>query len=623
MPLRDDLLNPIPGPNPSGANLRYAPVYDKIKEARREDDDAPQGEWRRERKTADWNLVIKLAGEAIATQSKDLQLAAWLAEALLKKEGFGGLLAGLLLLRGLLENFWDTLYPEAEDGDLEMRAAPLDWAGTKLDDAVRKTPLTRSGLNFFHFKESRSVGYEADAEASESKREQRDTAVQEGKITGEEFDAAFGSTPAEFYQQATEDLRDSLEALDALAELCESKFGEFAPGFSRLKSALEEVRHTANGLLRTKREQSGEPDDSAPAEEPGETVSAGAGPEYEPQPVAAYGQTSAAAAAPARAKRKAVAGLAPADAEEAAERLAAVARYLREQDASNPAPYLILRGYRWGELRAGGSSPDASLFEAPSGEVRQQLKRASGESNWAEVIELGEAAMGQACGRAWLDLQRYVVSACDELGYYPVSAAIGSGLKALLADYPELPSWTLLDDTATANAQTQAWLKQFQAQGAVVGTLAAGSLAAETLPAAALLDEPAHEADSGEPKPPDAFELAMDAARSGNTDQAIEILAGDIARQGSGRARFQRKLQLAQLCLSMGQENVALPILEELAARIDEHKLEDWESPDVVAHPLALLYRCLGKEEADAQLRRKLYAKICRLDPVQALKVTG
>jgi type VI secretion system protein ImpA len=49
MPLRDDLLNPIPGENPSGASLRYEPVYDKIKEARREDDDAPQGEWAHER----------------------------------------------------------------------------------------------------------------------------------------------------------------------------------------------------------------------------------------------------------------------------------------------------------------------------------------------------------------------------------------------------------------------------------------------------------------------------------------------------------------------------------------------------------------------------------------------
>src|SRR5262245_48276616 len=120
MPLRDDLLNPIPGDNPGGANLRYAPIYDKIKDARREDDDAPQGDWQRDRKVADYKQVIKLAGEALATQSKDLQLAAWLTEAMLHQEGFAGLKQGLDLMRGLIENFWDTMYPEIEDGDLEL-----------------------------------------------------------------------------------------------------------------------------------------------------------------------------------------------------------------------------------------------------------------------------------------------------------------------------------------------------------------------------------------------------------------------------------------------------------------------------------------------------------------------
>ena len=41
MPFPEDLLNPIDGPNPSGVNLRYDPVYDKIKEARREEDHPP------------------------------------------------------------------------------------------------------------------------------------------------------------------------------------------------------------------------------------------------------------------------------------------------------------------------------------------------------------------------------------------------------------------------------------------------------------------------------------------------------------------------------------------------------------------------------------------------------
>ena len=200
MPLRDDLLNPVPGENPSGENLRYAAIYDKIKEARREEDDAPQGEWQHERKTADYALVIKLAGEALATKSKDLQLAVWLVEALFKTESFDGLRAGLNLIRGLIENFWDGLYPEIDEGDLELRAAPLDWLSSRQDMALRSLPITKPGTTWYQYKEARAVGYEADAAADPSKQESRDAAIADGKITGEEWDQAFKASPKSYYE---------------------------------------------------------------------------------------------------------------------------------------------------------------------------------------------------------------------------------------------------------------------------------------------------------------------------------------------------------------------------------------------------------------------------------------
>ena len=60
MPLREDILVPIPGENPSGIDLRYDTkllVLDKIKEARRQDDELDQGAWQSERKSANWPLV--------------------------------------------------------------------------------------------------------------------------------------------------------------------------------------------------------------------------------------------------------------------------------------------------------------------------------------------------------------------------------------------------------------------------------------------------------------------------------------------------------------------------------------------------------------------------------------
>ncbi len=144
MPLPDNLRSPIPGDNPSGKSLRYDPIYDKVREARREEDVLPQGDWSREIKKADWLLVTKLTTDALANKTKDLQLAAWLTEAHLHREHIAGLREGLDLLRGLMENFWDTLYPEIEEDDLEFRAAPLAWVGSNLDQAVRCLPLTKN-----------------------------------------------------------------------------------------------------------------------------------------------------------------------------------------------------------------------------------------------------------------------------------------------------------------------------------------------------------------------------------------------------------------------------------------------------------------------------------------------
>ena len=38
LPSVDDLLKPLDGANPCGVSLRYDPIYDKIREARRQDE---------------------------------------------------------------------------------------------------------------------------------------------------------------------------------------------------------------------------------------------------------------------------------------------------------------------------------------------------------------------------------------------------------------------------------------------------------------------------------------------------------------------------------------------------------------------------------------------------------
>src|SRR5260370_22631395 len=271
MPLRADLLNPIPGPNTGGEDLRYSAVYDKIKEALRQDDGLAQGVWQQERKLPDYPVVLKLAQDALVTKSKDLQLATWICEALLHKEKFAGLREGLIFCRSLIDTFWDALYPPVEDGDMELRAAPLDRLGsTSFAEAVKTLPLNAAGHNSYQFKESRSVGFQDQAKTPDQKKA-LDKMLKEAKIAPETFDKSFADTPKAFYWQSEKDLDSCLEALNALDEGCREKFGDAAPAFGKLKAVLEEVRHTIHAFLQKKPETEPdpvEPPKPEPAAEP-------------------------------------------------------------------------------------------------------------------------------------------------------------------------------------------------------------------------------------------------------------------------------------------------------------------------------------------------------------------
>ena len=181
-----------------------------------------------------------------------------------------------------------------------------------------------------------------------------------------------------------------------------------------------------------------------------------------------------------------------------------------------------------------------------------------------------------------------------------------------MRDLPHLLQATLNDDTPAANGETQAWLRDLLSEPAGAPGLP------DTQPI------PAEE----KPQPPgwrkkyvDPHVLALQAMRTGQALQAIEILQREVERQASGRGRFQRRLQLAQVCLSAGKDSIAQPLLDDIAAEIENHKLDDWEERELVAGALAFVMQSSKKIQGDAKARQTIFERICRLDAVQALSV--
>lgn len=606
MPLRDDLLNPIPGENHSGVNLRYDKVSDQIKEARTEGEESVLGNLASPKK-ADYKLVIKLAGEALAARSKDLQLAAWLTEAHVKREGIGMVEPCLKLMLELQQQFWDTLYPEMEDGDVGMRAVPVEWACNRVADMMYQAPITKDGLNYYQYGESRRVGYEADAGYDENKLAARRQAIEDGKITGEEWDKGFESTPKAWYVSMDEAMRTSAEVMAELESYCDEKYGSEGPVFGKLRTALEEVGAVVSRLLNEKRKI--EPDEPEPGEvkeEAEETAEAEA-------EAAAESEEAAEAAPAARKKAGKSVSAEPVDREDAIARIQACAKFLQKENSSSPVAYLVQTALRLGELREQSGSPAWDFLQPPATEQRQNLKRLASEGNWEELLTLATAVAGEMCGRGWLDVHRYIWNAGYQMSYYALQASVIATLQALLKDIPELPSWTMSDDTPTANPETQRWLEEN-----VIPKPPEPVAEAAPEPGSEPVYAPAAKPEA-EPAEPDVFEMARGLMKRGKLNQAVQLLMRDASQQPSGRARFQRRLQVAQMCASAGQDKVAFPVLEELVREIDDRKLEDWEASDMIAPPLALLLRCLDAAGNGGEARDAVFARLCRIDPIAAM----
>jgi type VI secretion system protein ImpA len=277
----------------------------------------------------------------------------------------------------------------------------------------------------------------------------------------------------------------------------------------------------------------------------------------------------------------------------------------------------MLRGLRWGELRHAIATGQLQLLEGPPTELRQHIKKLAIDGKWEQLLHAAEDAMSLPCSRGWLDMQRLVVEGCAALGskYDLIAKAIQCELRALLRDVPELMNTTLLDDTPAANQETRTWLRRLSAEPEDTGEEAVTDGAEPPEPVAEEAGVIGWKRSFVDP-----IQLAREALEGDNKLEALEILQKDVDRQRSGRGRFLKKLQMAELCVKNDMEAIAQPILDELLSAIDDYKLEAWEDRDVVARALLVITQAHEGVKDDAKEKKKFFKRICRLDPARALE---
>jgi type VI secretion system protein ImpA len=245
----DALLAPVSESAPAGVDLREdtspQSVYYQLKDfrataraaERRSDsgEDAETGQ-------IEWKKILDLSQRALASQSKDLEVACWLLEGLVRSHGFAGLRDGVALISGLFEQYGDQLHSLQDEEGLETFLAPLtglngvEGEGT-LIQPLRKIPLTTGddeSFAAFHYTQAVDLTKLTDADA----RERR---IAAGVPTVEKFETALRSSPKDFLRNLLGDLREAQAKLEKLSDVLAEKYGADAPPTSRLRDTLETI----------------------------------------------------------------------------------------------------------------------------------------------------------------------------------------------------------------------------------------------------------------------------------------------------------------------------------------------------------------------------------------------
>jgi type VI secretion system protein ImpA len=246
----DKLFAPIEGDSPAGSDVRQdiSPLskYQAIKTAR----SAARAAERKGMHDGDsteadeyWRKIITLAPEILSTQSKDLEIASWLTEALIRRHGFQGLRDAFKLIEGLIIHFWDGVFPLPDEDGMDTRTSSL--AGLNGEDGegvliapIRKVPITEGHISysFWQYQQALDVNRSADEAIRVSKMEKLGFSL-------EEIEKVVNESSSEFYVNLLDDITDAIVAYKNIgAQLEQRCHSNEVPPTRKIIAILEECR---------------------------------------------------------------------------------------------------------------------------------------------------------------------------------------------------------------------------------------------------------------------------------------------------------------------------------------------------------------------------------------------
>jgi type VI secretion system protein ImpA len=326
------ILAAIPGDRPTGTDVRedFTPssIYFRLRDARADARDAERqaesldgssgGGGSEEALQARWRPVATLAVSALKDATKDLEIATWLTEALVRTAGLGGLTAGAAIVGGLCERFWDELFPMPDEGGVETRVAAVAGLSGQGVDGTLMQPLRKSTLYL------RPDGtpftlwqYQLTLElAGIIDPERRGERVSAGVVAFEDVEKEARAAGAAHWSAQRKTITEAMAAWEAMGRVLDEKAGRASPSGVRVREALQLMLDTCNRF--------------APASDAEEGSAAG-------------DQSAAAAGGPARSG--AIGGR-----EQALRQLAEIAEWFKRNEPNSPLGYTLDEAVRRGRM---------------------------------------------------------------------------------------------------------------------------------------------------------------------------------------------------------------------------------------------------------------------------------
>lgn len=231
----DALLAPVSDDEPSGRDVDYDPAFGELERTAQGKEEHSMGDAVIPAEPPNWTEVAEQA-TALFAETKDLRVAVHLTRAATHTSGFPGLADGCRLIHGLLDNFWDGVYPQLDtddDDDPTLRInslRPLGSNDAMLRDLGEATLVDTRGVGRYSLRDLRLAN--------------GDVRAVDDQVTPDpaHIEAAFRGAELDELTENAEAVEAAHQSMVAIKSLLDEKIGADALVFESLEAELATVK---------------------------------------------------------------------------------------------------------------------------------------------------------------------------------------------------------------------------------------------------------------------------------------------------------------------------------------------------------------------------------------------